>query len=294
MKSSIKYAILLCGLALLSISLIRCSSGGDPVAGGTGTGNPGGSVVVSMRADTGNAATSLAKSLLGPNPGSDKAPSPPVFAGQGYQIQDSGGMLMMIDTAYVNVQRIHFMLDSSADPSLLLKNFAGILSQDSESIILDKPFVFELVTGASYPSVCSLRIPEAKYSGIKLEPHADDGAPVGPFSDSFSVTLVGEYIYQDTLHSFRISYRMDSPLIFRSDSGNANVSRDSTIHFHIALDIRTWFVGIDLKSCLDNNALPRQPNGDLILMPPLAADPCMGVLDIIKGNMMSHAILKVY
>jgi hypothetical protein len=177
---------------------------------------------------------------------------------------------------------------------LLLKNFAGILSQDSESIILDKPFVFELVTGASYPSVCSLRIPEAKYSGIKLEPHADDGAPVGPFSDSFSVTLVGEYIYQDTLHSFRISYRMDSPLIFRSDSGNANVSRDSTIHFHIALDIRTWFVGIDLKSCLDNNALPRQPNGDLILMPPLAADPCMGVLDIIKGNMMSHAILKVY
>jgi hypothetical protein len=293
MKSSSNYAILLCGLALLLIGLIRCN-GGDPVAGGTGTGNPGGSVVVSMRADTGAGSTALAKAMTGPSDSTSKMPGPPAFAGRGYQIQDDGGMLMMIDTAYVKVQKIHFMLDSSDDPSLLLKDFSGSLSQDSESIILDKPFVFELVTGTSYPSICSLNIPEAKYSGITLDPPVDGGDSGGPFSDSFSVTLVGEYLYQDTLHYFRVSFRMDSPLIFRSDGGNVNVSRDSTIHLQIALDVRTWFVGIDLKNCLDNNSLRRQPNGDLLLMPPMAAGPCMGVLDIIRENMTSHAVLRVF
>jgi hypothetical protein len=291
MKSSIKYAILLGGLALLSISLILCS-GGDPLAGGTGTGNPGGLVVVSMRADTGAGSTVLAKTITGP--GTSKMSRPPAFAGRGYQIQDGGGMLIMIDTAYVNVQKIHFMLEGSEDPSLLLKDFAGSLSYDSESIILDKKFVFELVAGASYPSICSLSIPKAKYTGIKLEPDANGGASIGPFSDSFSVTLVGEYIYQDTLHYFRMSYRMDSPLIFRSDSSNFNVSRDSTLHLRIALDVRTWLIDIDLKNCLDNNSLPRQPNGDLLLIPPMAAGPCMGVLDIIRENMISHAVLRIF
>lgn len=185
------------------------------------------------------------------------------------------------------------MLDSSENPNQLLSGFKDSLSYDTESIILEKSFVFELVSGTNYPSLCSLSIPEAKYTGIKLEPDSEGGIS-GPFSDGFSTTIVGQFLYHDSVHAFKLGFSMDAPIHLKHDRGAINVSRTATAHFQIVLDVNTWLVGINLKSCIDNNSLPRQPNGDLVLVPPLAAGPCMGVLDDIRINMISNVVLKIF
>jgi hypothetical protein len=275
----------------LALGIVHCGGASDPVAGGTGTGNPGGSVVVSMLADTGIDLTTLSK--VSANPSSSDAPNagPPSFAGRGVAIHDAGGMPIAIDTAYLRVKRIHILLDSSEDAAQLASGFPGARQHDSEGFILDEPFVFELVSGTSIPAACTLSLPEAKYRGIKLK--SDSGAHAQPGS-TYDVTLVGRYQYNDTTYAFRIGLDMPAPVIINRANAPVAVSHIDTTHFQVVFDAGTWFVDADLKGCIDNGSLPRQPNGELVVTTPPSSGSCTGILDNIRQNLVAHVGLRAF
>jgi hypothetical protein len=282
-------------LVSIAALLAVCSKNPSDLSGGSGAGNPGGTVIVSLIADTMLPTDALQKIRAVQTDFSNGVFTARAMNGQGFSVRDDDSMLMIIDTAFVKVQKVHFIVSDSETPDVLIKDFPA-LSADSESIILKRSLTFELVSGATYPSLCSLNIPEAKYAGIKLKSFSGQGSNSGPSSSQtgYDVTLIGRFLYHDTVRSLKICLNLDAPFYFQNNGKEFSISRKDTTRFLVTLNARKWFVGLNLKSCIENGSIPLDSNGDLVLTAPPKSGPCKGAINSLRSNMLLNGVLKVY
>ncbi len=238
-------------------------------AGGTGVGNPSGNTTVSIVADTG-------LGLL------RKDPVP---------IQDDS-LVLLAHSAYIVVQKIHFILDDNSKNDSILHSYVGPLTYQDDSVIMDGPFVFDALTGTADFSFDSLMLPEAKYKGIKLIIENDDSA----LMEGYSVLLAGEFTFNDTLRNFSIKlsnekdirpYLVDGPAEF--------IGKNDSTEFRLTLDADHWLDDLDLKTdYLDNGRISLNPvTGDLLIDKSVDSKVYKEFNKLVRKNIMKSGSLEI-
>lgn len=240
--------MLLCG--------IYCSSKtGDPLAGGSGAGNPAGNVIVSMYAvnDQG-----LAKSLLEIPERKDSA----FFI----NIRDNGVSQFTVSSISIAHVALHFVLDSIEKPDRLLSSMdrkPPELSCDTNSFILNVPSAFDLLKGSRDSSITTWNFPDAHYSGVSLD-FGSGSAPNVPMQDQ--IILNGSFLYKGTMHDMIVA--IANPEFsyvhhYRFGGGIFTLSLADTIHLQLQFNSNLWFANVDIAHGLNNGLLDFDSTGTL-------------------------------
>ncbi len=276
---------------LLCVLFAQCGSGGTDIAGGSGTGNPGGSVVVAVIADSESSSLQKINTLAmntpgpaykGPKDGSGQKPS--------LTVEDSDGLGFMVDSAKLHIQSIQFILESGQQCSRLIEGFDGGLRCDSDGVVLDGPFVVDLLTGVSTPALDSVRLPEASYAGIHLRLGPQAGS-LAPTTES-TLEIYGTFSYENESHFFSMELSIDQPASFRRAGAPVLVSRNDTTHFSVKLDPAQWFDSLSFKDCLDTGALTLDQNGDLFIGRGRGSGACRNIDESIGRNVIGSGRLE--
>jgi hypothetical protein len=235
-------------IGLFSISLLfRCGSPTDPsLSGGSGAGNPGGTVALSMLASR---ELSLPKLSIGGSSYIDiLAGSQPVIA------TDRAGQAITITNVLLSNVDIHFMLDTLEIPSYLLPSmsqWSSEISIDTHSIMLSGPYRFDVLEGNVDSSIRVLCLPVARYTGIMLHFNRDSLA-----GDEFPSQLVmnGSCVFNGITHSISIDLGTPSGLrfqqSFRFSGGIFTLTPNDTTNLQIQFNVQKWFSHLDLASFL--------------------------------------------
>lgn len=279
------YGLIARAAAVTAAALLNC--GGDaPLAGGTGSGNPGNAVAsVTVIADTAET-SSPAKRLAGP---AMSGPNPPFLD---LPQQDAGDLPMRVDSVTITAQRIHFLLDESEDPAALLDDFEGNVAADSESIFLEGPVTFDALTGHTVPSLDSVVLPPARYTGLKLEAAALGGGPRSRSADRCASRIIGTYEWSDTSGIFILC--LSSRVFISKHAGGAyRIGEADTVDFVLRLDWKRWLEGTNLKSCLEEGSLPLDPGDQLVIDAQSGVGACARVEETIGENFAGSGRLEV-
>jgi hypothetical protein len=263
------------------------------ITGGSGAGNPGGYVTVALIVDT------LIQNNLSKNSYNTLKLNKNLVLGTGsqFKIVDDSGLNMIVTEAIIYIKAIHFMLETGQQPSKLLESFNQPLQYDSTSIILNGPFVFDAIGGICTPSIDTLKLPEAKYTGIKLlfdtnnlqkTPRAQAG------KTNYSVEINGNFNYHSTQRNFSFLLDVNQPIIY-PHYNTFSVVRNDTANINVIFNPQNWLKGISLLFCLDNNFIIFENNGDLIITENSGQQgPCNAIESTIRRNLIDSGKLNVW
>jgi hypothetical protein len=259
MSSSIRTVLVL--LPTMSALLMMFCSIGE-LAGGSGAGNPGGTVTVALKAEVsiGMAKTTsdtFSKQISGTSNDSLIA------------VTDMNGLQLFISEIGFSCEDFRFMLDPSENAGEILSSFrdrSSLLSNDTRSLILGGgPYFCNGLTGQMQPKIDTIRLPVAKYTGIMLS-FRDRGNFLS--RETFGRQLfyiAGTFFYCNRLCRFYIGINHPfSPLISFA-GGIFTLSTGDTTHIELRFNADQWFKGIDLKKAIDNGDLQLNSNGEIFI-----------------------------
>ena len=271
-----KYCILVFLVGMVMI-LSTCSLN-DPMAGGTGVGNPG-NTAVSIIADTGFVIT---------NDKRETAVSSGNILPQQIPIMDMDSLTLMATSMRITVERIHFVLDDNENGYDLLEGLDETpFTADKEHIILGGPFVFDVLTGLSTPSFDSIQLPEAKYTGIKL--HVLDNSNL----EGHAIDIAGTFLYKDVTRTFSIRMEEDLLALFKYKGPAFQISEGDSTNFLLVLNADQWLQYMSVKSYLDNNLIVLDQNGNLTVDKTTNTDPYKEFKKAFKSNIIKSGILII-
>lgn len=269
----ILFSIFVVTVIAAAISL-SCSFS-DPMAGGTGVGNP--TVTVSLFADTAYAV-------------SDGIPSPSLHNRVSRQLPiiDEDSLVLLAEAMIITVEKIHFFLDTSENSYALLEKLNdGRFDADSESIIMNGPFTFDVLTGASIPPIDSARLPAAKYTGIKL--HITNLSNI----NDYAIEVAGTFEYKDADRNFSILMEENANAFYKFDGPAFQISEDDSVKFLLFLDADEWLSSVSLKGYLDNNTISLDSNGNLVIDKSTNASPYKDFKKSFKSNIIRSGYLHI-
>jgi hypothetical protein len=284
--------------------LFRCGSlSFAPLAGGSGAGNPGGTVVTSA-----NVVFSMSAVNGQGQPGGGEAPvaklssSTLLDSSGSITAADRGGLQFTLTEVSVSNVAARFMLDSEMEPERLLSHMADRppeLLSDSNAIVLSGSHEFDALSGRVDSSNRTLRLPVARYTGVRFDvPEYAGGCPDGPQNPSYSmITMRGTFLYGGTSHALvaDISYSpMTCRLDFRFGGGLFTLSDVDTTHLELQFDAQRWFADVDFAAVLGNGSLRFDAAGALNLSN-TSYSPCVsGIQSVIASDFFSSGKLVVY
>lgn len=105
---------------------------------------------------------------------------------------------------------------------------------------LQGPFVLDLLTGSTTPSLASLQLPAG--TAIRVDVRLDDKHQL----NSSSLIVSGNYNANGVSNPFSISYDFNEEIKFRNDSG-FEISAAQLNCMVMGLDVEKWFAGVDLS-----------------------------------------------
>jgi|GEM_PF-3196905 hypothetical protein len=284
---------------------VACTASSQ-VAGGSGAGNPGGVATIALLVDTQSSAglskisATSASDTTGKGAGQAGGPVPAssndqiAAAGKGpFTITDDGGMSMTVTGTTIAVKAVYFMLDSGQNPAKLLERFDQPLLADSSSIVLNGPFVFDAMTGVSVPSIDTLKLPEARYTGIKLllDTAQHGGQPGGRTGSAVDIT--GTFVYQAVQRNFSFRLNMNQAIPYMNAQSSVVVQAVDTTNFTIVFNPQLWLSGVNIASCIDNGYITLENSGDLIIDGNTGRGPCQSIEGAIRQNVVASGQLRV-
>jgi len=239
---------------LCAICILQC--GVNNVAGGAGTGNPTGIVTVAIIADS-----IISASLPKSTPASHDTPG----VQRVIPVKDISGNGIEFTTAIMNVQRIHFLVKSGDSPASLVRQSKVDLPFDDNSIILEGPFTFDLISGAMTPQVDTIRLPQASYIGLSLEIGIDRLSPPPIAAYPNAIEFNGFFMNQNKSHPMKVLLTALSSVTFHFANAWAWVSPDQPLTFLLPLDASQWLDSIDFTGSLKNGDLSYDACGGLVV-----------------------------
>jgi hypothetical protein len=278
-----------CGVAL------HCSSLTSQIAGSTGTGNPSASITLAIVADT-------VQPLMKP------ANTAPGYAGllkenadallPKFTIRDDNGFCMRVQSARWTVREIRFLFDTSVNCALLPSIFASRINCDSNYISIPGPFTFDLLNGTCEPPLDTVKLPEAKYSGVELLTGlSHQGGSVDTLSSALCCCpfeIRGTFDYNATSRYFLLCLGYRETVFYNLSALPATVTRSDTANFLIWLDARRWLSALTLKDCIDNGFIPLDNAGNLAIDGYASgAGPCSRIDERIRDNILYSGNLRV-
>lgn len=264
-------------LVSISVILFNCSLN-DSMAGGTGVGNPG-NTIVSIIADTGfvitdyNRETSVSSGNILP---------------QQIPIMDMDSLTFLASSILITVERTYFVLDNKENGYDLL---AGLdetpFTCDKEHIILDGPFIFDALTGLSTPSFDSIQLPEAKYTGIKLRILDNSNL------EGHAIEVAGTFLYKDVTRTFSIRMEEDLLALFKYKGPAFQITKGDSTNFLLVLNADQWLQYMSVKNYLDNDLIVLDQNGNLTVDKTTNTDPYKEFKKAFKSNIIKSGILII-
>lgn len=198
-----------------------------------------------------------------------------------FSITDLSGTVFTIDEARANVRNIQFDFPDGA---------ADTLAEDKISI--DGPFVINLITGISTPSISEFVIEPGLYKRIDVR--LDDSKASDGLVDSsdalFENTLVvsGTFDYDNvTGRSYSIVLKFNEDVRFE-EPGGIVIDEDALNDVVINLLVDEWLAGIDITSCLDDGDLVLDSEGNILIDDSSGGGNCKGIEGIIKTNIKNN------
>lgn len=167
---------------------------------------------------------------------------------------DQGGSAFEIVDATAIVDRIDLLLpDGEACVETLGGSVAyeAFCTHDEGRVRVEGPWVFDLVTGESSPSLEALELPlgPVERVEVRLAPGARDAWTIA--ADG----IVGE-------RDFRLELRMGDVIRFEGEGLTVDAM---TVRLGLDLDPAGWFAGVDLTACDAAGGIPTDAEGVLLL-----------------------------
>ena len=129
--------------------------------------------------------------------------------------------------------------------------------ESSNKIIIDGPFVIDLVTGQATPDLNNIEVPAGVYKRIDFR--VEDGDPdegvvaAGSALDDRSFSGSFSFDDQGTPLTLRLSLRFNEDIRLEDPAGiDASGSAQSLL---TKFNISAWFAGLDISGCLANGEL---------------------------------------
>ncbi|HKX13504.1 MAG TPA: hypothetical protein VJP40_10150 [bacterium] len=169
--------------------------------------------------------------------------------------------------------------EPSATPGGLLKSSGSRDDEDEvlqDRVVVDGPFVADLILGTTTPPMTDLLIPAGTYTRIDVR--IEDN----PALDGFALVAAGTFEYQGELHELRLALRFHEDIRFKDRAG-ITLEETAANDIVMALDATAWFQGIDLAACLDSGELQFEADGSLAITESLGGA-CNGIEKRIRDN----------
>jgi hypothetical protein len=275
-------------LAASAAILLRCGPlTGSSLAGGSGAGNPGGTVALSMRANGDPAAKASA-------PAEGKIFN--VIGGcKPIVIADKAGLEFTITSVSLKSLAISFVLDGSQEPGQLLASMRERrpeLSCDSNSIILSGSHQFNVLKGDADSLTSALPLPVARYTGLSMHfgAEADDNGGV----QSGQLAMSGTFLYNGSLHAITID--IDHPLwqFYRFAGGIFTLSNGDTTHLELRFDATHWFAAINFAQDISLGLFAFDSSGVLTLSNSAGRSLAPEIELLLANNFIESGKLAVY
>jgi hypothetical protein len=230
-------------ISILILAAMNCS---DKIAGGSGAGNPGATTfaIVSVTDDKYAIPDTLLDSFYNTNTYKDT-----LFA------EDDSSGRFALKSAELKINRIVFLFDSTDKKNPGQKAVLPPLLANSEGIVLEGPFAFNILSGESKPNLPVLTLPEGKYRGVRLE------------YDTLTSTLELQslFIWKNSVVPMKIAEKFSSFDLFKNDSHTFNVHNGKNTSLKIVLNASKWFKGTAIISLLNDGQLHVDEDGTLYL-----------------------------
>jgi hypothetical protein len=300
MRTLIKTATasLLAGALLL---FAGCSSH-TQVAGGSGAGNPGGTVSIAMSVQLATSAAKIA-AITGPadNDCDDSAPGN-VDAVSSITASDQGGTSIILTDILLSGVTIHFMVDSTQSPAQLLSGMRSPpsdLSSDSNSIILTPAGTFDALKASPDSSASSVTLPIARYTGVKLVfPQVNDsGSQLENDTTDNQILMKGTFTYYGQVHplNIRIAYPQGPyKQNYAFDGGVFTLSTADTTHLELRFNANQWFTGINVSKSLGNGQYSFDNNGALNITNFSSRSPVAQAGASVAADFLASGKLTIY
>ena len=246
--------------AISAFLLMDCAL--NELAGGSGAGNPGGTVTVTLRAEV---SIGMAKTAPGEfyEQVFDTSCASPIV------VTDKDGLKLTISEIVFSCADFRFMLDPTENAGEILKSFSDrspLLSFDDQSLILNGgPYLCNGLTGQMLPEIDTIRLPVAKYTGIMLS-FSDKGSYFS--RDTFNRQLFyisGTFLYYNKLCRFAVDIDHGFNPLINFAGGIFTLSNNNTTHVELRFDAEQWFKSIDLKKAIANGDLKFNQSGELFI-----------------------------
>lgn len=189
--------------------------------------------------------------------------------------QDDAGTTYTATEALLRIREIELQLPRGVRCSDVESELAGGArcdrGDDEDEIQIRGPFVVDLLTGASTPSLDEVRVPAVTYREVEFELNDDD--ETGPLAGhSFSVRAS----YDDAGTPAELVIRLDgdSDVEIERPEGVRVESGQSLV---ILLDASKWMQGAPLRACIDGKGL-QAVDGVVTIDPSTGCNDLMSVL----------------
>jgi hypothetical protein len=281
-------------------ALCGCGSltGDQPLAGGSGAGNPGGTVVLAMSAVGGqDQGTGLNKTAT-----AGKQSSTVIDISNSIIVTDKGGQLITLTDVTVSNVTVRFILDYSEKPDSLLSGMHAAppeLSADSHCIVYAGNHEFDAVQGMVDSSVAALRLPIGRYCGVSIGfQEFSSSVPQNQQDMNYSrITMNGSFLYGGAMHNLIIGINYVPLTAFQNFSfggGIFTLSSNDTTHLELQFNAAQWFAGVDLKTSLGQGGLFFDSTGTLNLTGTCANPYVRGIQSVIANAFFPSGTLVVY
>ncbi len=227
-----KYFLVLVGAYLV----LNC--GFQQVAGGSGAGNPPlATVALAVKANS-ISKTGLMKTLIGSIRNPDGT----------FTIKDSVGNNVTLRKIEALVEGIDFTLPIA----IHCDNFRVSECMDGEFFV-PGPFIIDLLTGKSQPTLAKIKIPPGVYKKIGFELIKSDTDTQGAYIPTLQNIIIRGKIGADSGigRMFKIALNLRDGLDFL-DSTGIKLRTDTVNTVFLGLVVDKWLQGTDLRKCVDS------------------------------------------
>ncbi|MBN2188769.1 MAG: hypothetical protein JW699_04890 [Chitinispirillaceae bacterium] len=285
--------------AVACMLLVHC--GFEPLAGGSGAGNPGNTAVSSAEVEFSMVAVG-GQVQAGPYPPAKLSNGSLLDSTGSITVTDARGLRLTLTEVVLSNVEPRFMLDTALRPDSLLSHMtdpSSGLSCDSNSIMLDGLHAFDAVDGKFDSSDGRLRLPVARYSGVAIgfqeyQSGYQYPPPPPPCSRIF---MKGSFLYGDAMHGIMIEIHY-SPQSCRQNywfgGGIFTLSALDTTHLELQLDAKRWFARVDFAGALANGSLNFDGAGVLNISDPAVNPVVWGIQSTIAADFFASGKLVVY
>ncbi len=239
-------------MAAVLVAAVSGETGCAGETGGVKTGN--GATIIVQAVSSGPAGTPIvAASATSADIRSDDDDGP--------EGEDGSGAVLTVNEGYANVEFVEIELfDSTGCETFGDYEFLPPVSCEDDRILIDGPFLVDLILGASIPESGELTVPPGTYKKVKIRFGESSGLNLPPGHPLEGHTLYAAGTVRipnetpettdDAVYSYLMPFDFDVDPEFENPAG-IRISDGALDRIILNLDVNKWFTDLPIGDCIE-------------------------------------------